>query len=186
MISQGDVPAPFGPPGGALHGLADIFLFCRIFHAFIKGHDDVGPQDFLDLHGPLGAQENGGLPFLEGEGDALFFNFFVRKGKDLKSARIGEDGTAPSHELVKSPAATHGGQAFGGGHMIGVGKGDLGPGGFDIPGHGGAEKPFGAHHHEGRGLHGAVAGDKFSPPGSGSGILRDQIECDVLAHVSSN
>ena len=49
-----------GPAQGQLQGLQGTPAVSRVFRAFIEGHDDVGSERHLHVHGVLGREEMGG------------------------------------------------------------------------------------------------------------------------------
>ena len=76
--------------------------------ALVEGHHDVGPQDCLDLHDPLGRQEVPRSVDVALEGDAVVFHpIDASERKHLKSARVGEDRSVPVHEPMQSSDFLH-------------------------------------------------------------------------------
>ena len=165
--------APLQPTEGPLTGGLHILVGGRVLHALVKGHGDVGAQVGLDAHGLLRPHEDTPAVDVGGEGDSLLRDL-PQSGerKDLEAAGVGEDGTVPVHEFVKSPHLPHHVVAGPQVEVVGVGELDLAADllevvGGDRP----LDGPLGAHVHKDRGLdHAAVGAGKLAAPGAAFGF----------------
>ena len=152
------------PANGALGGLLDIFVGCGVFHALVKRHGNGGGEVGLDLHALLGSHENALAVDVRGKVHALLLDLTQgRQGEYLESARVGQDGSVPVHELVKSAHIVD--QLIAGTdvQMVGVGKLDLAINGLEL--HGGytaLDGSAGTHVHKYRRLDVAVRGVKHA------------------------
>jgi hypothetical protein len=96
----------------------------------IELHDHVGAKVALDLHDRLGRETPFGTVDVTSEFDAVLVHAaqaFQRK--DLEATRVGEDGTVPGHEPVKSAEVSNdivpGPQV----QVVSIGEDDFGAGG---------------------------------------------------------
>ncbi len=106
---------------GALHGQFAVGVIVGI-RAFIKSHDDIGSQVLLDGDGFFGGEAVGGPIDMAFEGDPVVIDLAsLCQREDLVSARIGQHGMRPLHELVQSAQFGH--QLIAGAQveMIGIG-----------------------------------------------------------------
>ena len=70
---------------------------------FVKGHDDIRAQILLDLDGFFGCEAVRGAVDVTLEGDTFVVNFAgLSKREDLETARIGQHGIWPLHELMQA------------------------------------------------------------------------------------
>ncbi len=89
---------------GKLHGFEGIVVIAGVGGAFVKGHDNVGADDALDIHDPLGAEHMFRPVDVRLENDALFLHFpAVGKRIHLVSAAVGKYGFLPAVEFMQSP-----------------------------------------------------------------------------------
>lgn len=83
--------------------------------AFVKSHDDVGSEIVLDFDGVLGSEIVSGAVEMGLELNAVFVDldagfeagvfvkiFFLREGKNLIAAGVGENGPVPIHPFVEA------------------------------------------------------------------------------------
>ena len=90
-----------------LHGDGAVGLVVRI-GAFVESHDDICAEVLLDRNRLLGCEAMRGAVNVTLEGDAVVVNFAgLRKREDLKTARVGEHGPLPLHELVQAAHVAH-------------------------------------------------------------------------------
>ena len=82
-----------------------IVMVRRIRGAFVKGHDHIRSQSFLDRHGLTRADEVGGTVHMGLECDPLFRDLSqLGKTVDLIPAAVREDRSFPAHKAVKPPS----------------------------------------------------------------------------------
>jgi hypothetical protein len=95
--------APVQPTVGQLHGLPGIPIITGIGRTFIKGHDDVSPDDALDVHRPFRREQVRTAIDVAPEGHALLLDFSVLgQAVHLIPSGIGQDGPVPAHEPMQS------------------------------------------------------------------------------------
>ncbi len=121
--------AALRPVMGAQHGLLVVCIIGGV-GTFIESHDDIGIQIFLDGNGLLRGEPVQGAIDMAFKCDTILINAAQpTQRKDLKAARIGENGAIPMHELMQATQFVDevitGAQI----QMIGVGKDD---GGIDL------------------------------------------------------
>ena len=119
--------AACGPAVGEFHrGAGDGFIDCRR-HALIEDHHDVTANGDLRFNAALGAQENRAAVEVALKNGSLFgHRARVGQGKNLESARVGEDGALPAHEWVDAADLA---KNLGSGtqeKVVGIGEEDLG------------------------------------------------------------
>ena len=155
------------PPGGPLHGIADVLLVRMAGRAFVKGHGDGGTQVGLDLHALLRPHKNLAAVDVGVKIDPFLLDLSqTGQGKHLKAAGVRQDRPVPVHEPVQ--AAELPDQLVAGAHMQMVGVGELHLGADLAQVVGGNRALDGAHRahvHEHRGLDGAVDGLHLRPLG---------------------
>ena len=159
------------PANGFLGGGGCVLAVAGVGDAFVKGHDDVRPQRFLDRHGPSRVEEYlfaGDFVFEVG---SIFRNTLVGEGEYLEPAGVGENRAVSGHEPVQSPGFLH--QPFTGTEVevIGVTEDDLGTALLYLNGGHGLHGGVGADRHEYGGFDGTMGGSEGSPPGAAGGIL---------------
>jgi len=85
-----------GPAQGQLHRSPCPLRVRWIFGAFIKGHDDVGPEANLNLHRLFGAKKMSGAVKVRTKRHAFFADLAqLIQAEDLKAARVRENGPIP-------------------------------------------------------------------------------------------
>src|SRR5664279_3481740 len=92
-----------------------------------------------------------------------------RETEDLKSAAIGEDGTAPVDEFMKSADLVDDFMAGAQIEMISITQDNLGADLAQFVGGHGFYRPLGAYRHECRGLYGSTRGNE--PPCTGRPVI---------------
>ena len=113
------------------HGEAQAFFGARavgrILGALVEGHDDVGAESDLHIHGVLGGEEVLTAVEVRAEMDAFVGDFAQRaEGEDLKAAGVGEHGARPTDEAMQAAHAADGFVAGAKVEVIGVAENDLG------------------------------------------------------------
>ena len=114
------------------------------FDAFVKGHDDIGPEGALDFHRALGAEHGGLATLAKGKGHALFGDFTIFEAKYLKATGVGEDGFVPAHEVMQAAVPLYQGNALFIAHVVGVGQHHLGAGVGELIGQNALHRGLGA------------------------------------------
>ncbi len=96
-----------GPAVRPLHGSLAVCMVIGV-GAFVESHDDIRAQVFLDLDGFFGSKTVGGAVNVALEGDAIVVNFTgLGQGEHLVTARIGQHGMRPLHEVVQAAQFCH-------------------------------------------------------------------------------
>ena len=120
---------------------------------FVERHADVGADRGLDLHREFRREPVQAPVQVAAEGDALVVDpVDAGEREDLEPARVGEDGTVPSHEPVESAESLQDARARPQVEVIGVPEQDLDPRVAEFPGRERfhrSERPDG---HEARGV----------------------------------
>jgi hypothetical protein len=106
------------------------------------------------------------------EGEALLADAGdLGQGKNLKPARVGQDGSVPAHEAVQPAEDRNHFAARSQVKVVGVAQDDLRPAARQVFRRQGLDRGPGAHRHEDRGLNVAVARADAPGPGPGFGGL---------------
>ena len=170
---------PFFPAYGPFDRPFHVFVFGRVWGAFVQRHGDVGVQLALDFDRPFRGEHVTGPVDVRSEGHAIF-GYFAQLGQahNLESSAVGQNRPRPVHERVQS--AHFRDQVFAGPQhqMVRVSQNDLRsrpshvlrPHGF----HGGA----GPHGHERRSVYRSVRGFKRSEPGPCGGFVYGEMQHD--------
>ena len=120
------VARPLGPAHRPLHRAFGLLLGRRKRRAFVERHDDVGTEQPLHLHRPLGRQHVRRPVEVRLEANA-FFRFFgeFAEAHHLIAAAVGQDRPVPIHELVQPAERRHPLRAGPEHQMIGIAKQDI-------------------------------------------------------------
>ena len=139
----------------------------RILHTLIKGHCDGGTQVCLDLHTLLRTHKDAVAVQMGGKGHAFLRDLAqLGKAEHLESAAVGQDGPVPAGKFVQT--AHIGYQLITRTQMqvVGVAEHHLGADLLQIlRGQAALDGTGGGNILESRGLHRAVHGLEFTPPG---------------------
>src|SRR5208282_1171337 len=94
--------AALSPAQCQFHRVAYTLSPGRILGAFVEGHDDVGSQADLRLHGLFGTQKVRGAVQVRAERHPLFADFpEIVQAENLEAARVRENSSIPRHEPVQ-------------------------------------------------------------------------------------
>ena len=165
--------APVKPTVRHLHRLTGILVVAGVGRTFIEGHDDVRPDDALDVHRALGGEQVWTAVDMAAEGHALLLDLAVLgQAVDLIASGVRQDGPVPPHESMESSPLLQHVQSRPEVKVIGVAQDDVGV--HHIREHvlrHGFDRALGAHRHEDGRADGAVPGLQSPGTGAGMGIL---------------
>ena len=139
----------------------------RVLHTLVKSHGNGGAQVGLDLHTLFRPHEDAVAVQMGSKGHALFVDLAqFGQTEHLESAAVGQDGAVPAGELVQTAQVGHQLVAGAQMEMVGVAQHDLCADVLQVMGRQAAlDGTRGGHILESRGLHRAVHGFEFAPPG---------------------
>jgi hypothetical protein len=122
-----------GPAHRHRHRTGDHIARLIGARAFVEGHDDVGPQQALDLHRAFGREHVPRSVEMAGERDAFLGDLAqVRQAHDLIAAAVGQDRAVPAHEFVQPAQPRHALRAGAQHQVIGIAQDDVRPGGAHV------------------------------------------------------
>ena len=178
--------APSGPAQCPFQGFPRVIMGGRERDAFVKGHDDVRAQRFLDLHGILGADEMLRPAVEMGlERHALFGDLpEVRQAEDLEPSAVGQDRPMPAHELLHPAELPDQFLAGPQEQMVRVRKDDLGAQCDEVLRRKRLDRGLRAHGHEHRRADLAAGGEHLPQAGGGVGIFFYQRK--AKRHLATN
>ena len=148
--------------------------------ALIERHHDVAADRHLCFDAELRAEKN--RPSIEialKDGARFAHRARMRQGKDLESARVGEDGAIPAHETVYAAGAPENFRTRSEQQMISVCEQNLGAGFFECASQLRLHRSLRADRHEERRLHFVVQSAKGRGPGPR--IARQRVEAKIQA-----